>query len=218
MAVTADADLEALVDTGAGRGRSVAAAPLPRHAARACRRPQLIRFVVDPDGKVLPDIDGTAAGPWLLGAGRARGAGAGAAAATCSPRRRSSRCSVPDGSAGRWSSRCCAAAALDLSAWRAAPAPPSPASRKCARLAASGPRRRCCWRRPTAPPTAAAKLRRAGRRSCRWCDLFTVGGAGPGPGSRACRCTPRWRPAGSPTEITAEVDATSKGVPATRMR
>jgi len=57
MAVTADADLEALVDTGTGRERT---SPLRRClvSRESLPKAQLIRFAADPDGKVLPDIDG----------------------------------------------------------------------------------------------------------------------------------------------------------------
>jgi len=57
MAVTADADLEALVDTGTGRERT---SPLRRClvSRESLPKAHLIRFAADPDGKVLPDIDG----------------------------------------------------------------------------------------------------------------------------------------------------------------
>jgi uncharacterized protein len=57
MTVTADADLEALVDTGTGRERT---SPLRRClvSRESLPKAQLIRFAADPDGKVLPDIDG----------------------------------------------------------------------------------------------------------------------------------------------------------------
>jgi predicted RNA-binding protein YlxR (DUF448 family) len=57
MEATADADLEALVDTGTGRERT---SPLRRClvSRESLPKSQLIRFAADPDGKVLPDIDG----------------------------------------------------------------------------------------------------------------------------------------------------------------
>ena len=76
MAVTVDADLEALVDTGAGRGR---ASPLRRCLVS---RESLPKCAADPlcrrsGWQGAARHRWQAAGPWLLGAGGAQGVGAG---------------------------------------------------------------------------------------------------------------------------------------------
>ena len=156
MAVTADADLEALVDTGTGRGRT---SPLRRClvSRESLPKSQLIRFAADPDGKVLPDIDGKLPGHgfWVQAERKALEQ---ACRRNLFAKAAKQSLTVPADIAG--SGRVAAAPPLPGSHRPGAPraALPSPASRNaapgCNRAAPA-----CCWRHPTAPPTGGAKMR-----------------------------------------------------------
>ena len=165
--------------------------------ARACRRRELIRFVVDPDGTVVPDIDGRAAGPRLVGDAAARKALEPLPPSNLFAKAAKQSRDRAGGSAGPWSSGCCVAAAWISSAWRAAPGSCRRRLREGARLAAAGPRRPAAGGVRRRALTGGAKLRPL-LATLPVVELFTAAELSR-PWVARESCMPRWRPADSPT-------------------